>query len=90
MGTNHLLNCKCEGGASVIGLETARVLAGRGAHVIVAARNMEAAKDAKKLILHENASARIDILQLDLCSIKSVKQFAHDFLSRNLPLNILM
>ncbi|KAJ8428893.1 hypothetical protein Cgig2_021060 [Carnegiea gigantea] len=78
------------GGTSGIGLETARVLAGRGGHVIIAARNMKAAKDAKQFILQENASARIDILQLDLCSIKSVKQFAHDFLSRHFLLTNLL
>lgn len=78
------------GGASGIGLETARVLALRKAHVIIAARNMEAANEAKQQILNENASARIDILKLDLSSLKSVKAFADNFLALNLPLNILM
>lgn len=78
------------GGASGIGLETARVLALRKAHVIIAARNMEAANEAKQQILNENARARIDILKLDLSSLKSVKAFADNFLALNLPLNILM
>ncbi|CAL5422546.1 unnamed protein product [Camellia sinensis] len=78
------------GGASGIGLETARVLALRNAHVIIAARNMEAANEAKQLILKENENARVDILKLDLCSMKSIRAFANNFNALNLPLNILI
>ncbi|KAM3287838.1 short-chain dehydrogenase TIC 32 B, chloroplastic [Capsicum chacoense] len=78
------------GGASGIGLETARVLALRNAHVIIAARNMETANEAKQHILNENKAAHIDILKLDLSSLKSVKAFADNFLALNLPLNILI
>ncbi|KAJ8533805.1 hypothetical protein K7X08_007129 [Anisodus acutangulus] len=78
------------GGASGIGWETARVLALRKAHVIIAARNMEAANEAKQRILNENRAARIDVQKLDLSSMKSVKAFADNFLALNLPLNILI
>ncbi|KAM3340936.1 short-chain dehydrogenase TIC 32 B, chloroplastic [Capsicum galapagoense] len=78
------------GGASGIGLETARVLAMRNVHVIIAARNMEAAKEAKQCILENNKDARIDIEKLDLNSIRSVKAFADNFKELNLPLNILI
>lgn len=78
------------GGASGIGLEVARVLALRGAHVIIAARNMDAAREAKELILKGNNIARVDILNLDLGSLKSVKAFADDFKALHLPLNILI
>lgn len=78
------------GGASGIGLETARVLALRNAHVIIAARNMETANDAKQLILKDNHNARVDVLKLNLASLKSVKAFADNFIALNLPLNILM
>ncbi|KAK1390212.1 hypothetical protein POM88_018390 [Heracleum sosnowskyi] len=77
-------------GASRIGLETARVLALRKAHVIIAARNVEAANEAKQLILKDQENARIDVLKLDLCSIKSVRAFADSFKALNLPLNILI
>ncbi|KAL8152690.1 hypothetical protein V2J09_010450 [Rumex salicifolius] len=78
------------GGASGIGFETARVMALRGAHVIIAARNMEAAKEAKELILKDNQSAQVDILKLDLASIESIREFANSFNNLNLPLNILI
>ncbi|CAO2820540.1 unnamed protein product [Amaranthus hypochondriacus] len=78
------------GGASGIGWETARVLALRNAHVIIGARNLNAANEAKQRILKEVKSGRVDVLKLDLSSIKSVTEFAHNFLALNLPLNILI
>ncbi|KAH9672208.1 NAD(P)-binding Rossmann-fold superfamily protein [Citrus sinensis] len=78
------------GGASGIGLETARVLALRKAHVIIAARNMAAANEARQLILKEDDTARVDTLKLDLSSIASIKDFAQNFIALNLPLNILI
>ncbi len=71
-------------------METARVLALRKVHVIIAARNMEAANAAKKLIIKENETARVDVLKLDLCSIKSVRAFVDNFNALDVPLNILM
>ncbi|CAK7333837.1 unnamed protein product [Dovyalis caffra] len=78
------------GGASGIGLETTRVLALHKAHVIVAARNMDAANEAKQLILEEDENARVDVLKLDLSSLKSVTEFADNFNALDLPLNILI
>ncbi|XP_020102336.1 short-chain dehydrogenase TIC 32, chloroplastic isoform X3 [Ananas comosus] len=78
------------GGASGIGAETARVFALRGAHVIIAARNMEAANNVKELLVKSNPKAHVDVLQLDLSSLKSVRAFADKFISMNLPLNILI
>ncbi|KAE8692849.1 Short-chain dehydrogenase TIC 32 [Hibiscus syriacus] len=78
------------GGASGIGLETSRVLALRGVHVIIGARNLKAANEAKKIILAETATARVDVLELNLCSIKSIRAFADNFMALNIPLNILI
>ncbi|KAK6779314.1 hypothetical protein RDI58_021498 [Solanum bulbocastanum] len=78
------------GGASGIGLETARVLAMRNVHVIIAARNMEAANEAKQCILNDNKNACVDVEKLDLSSIRSVKTFTDNFKALDLPLNILI
>ncbi|XVF08059.1 hypothetical protein REPUB_Repub06bG0193000 [Reevesia pubescens] len=87
-GTN--LTAIITGGASGIGLETSRVLALRGVHVVIAARNLKAANDAKKVILTEDETALVDVLELDLCSINSIRAFADNFIALNLPLNILI
>ncbi|KAF6163589.1 hypothetical protein GIB67_022154 [Kingdonia uniflora] len=78
------------GGASGIGLETARVLALRGAHVIIAVRNVEAGNEAKQTVLNANGDANVNVLKLDLCSFKSIRTFVDNFNSLNLPLNILI
>ncbi|XWS55691.1 hypothetical protein CRYUN_Cryun09bG0022600 [Craigia yunnanensis] len=87
-GTN--LTAIITGGASGIGLETTRVLALRGVHVVIAARNLKAANEAKTIILTKDETARVDVLELDLCSIKSIRAFAENFNALNLPLNILI
>ncbi|KAI8015002.1 hypothetical protein LOK49_LG05G00568, partial [Camellia lanceoleosa] len=78
------------GGASGIGLETARVLALRNVHVIIAARNRESTNEAKHLILKDYETARVDVLKLDLSSINSIKAFVNHFNSLYLSLNILI
>lgn len=78
------------GGASGIGLETSRVLARREGHVIIAARNMESAEKAKRGILEECNTAKVDVLKLDLGSMKSIRSFVDGFIALDLPLNILM
>ncbi|XP_042474268.1 short-chain dehydrogenase TIC 32 B, chloroplastic-like [Zingiber officinale] len=79
------------GGSSGIGAETARVLAFRGAHVIIGARNLEAANNVKQRILRGQISpARVDIIQIDVSSLRSVRAFADKFLAMDLPLNVLI
>ncbi|CAL5209553.1 unnamed protein product [Lathyrus oleraceus] len=78
------------GASSGIGAETTRVLALRGAHVIMGVRNMVAAKDVKDTILKDIPSAKVDAIELDLSSLDSVKKFASEFNSSGRPLNILI
>lgn len=78
------------GGASGIGVETSKTLAFRGAHVILAVRNLEAAAIVKENICREKSDTKIDVLHLDLGSLASVRQFVLDFKAMNLPLNILI
>ncbi|XP_045811933.1 short-chain dehydrogenase TIC 32, chloroplastic-like [Trifolium pratense] len=78
------------GATSGIGIETARVLALRGVHVVMGVRNMEAGKEIKETILRNNSTAKIVMMELDLSSMESVRKFTSQFNSRSLPLNILM
>ncbi|KAL2342745.1 hypothetical protein Fmac_004030 [Flemingia macrophylla] len=78
------------GASSGLGLETTRVLALRGVHVVMAVRNVESGNNVKETILKEIPSAKIDVMELDLSSMASVRKFAADFNSSGLPLNILI
>ncbi|GAV83876.1 adh_short domain-containing protein [Cephalotus follicularis] len=78
------------GASSGIGVETARVLALRGVHVVMAVRNVDAANKVKEAILKEVPTAKIDVMELDLSSMASVRNFASEYNSLGLPLNILI
>ncbi|XP_076953267.1 short-chain dehydrogenase TIC 32, chloroplastic-like [Bidens hawaiensis] len=78
------------GASSGIGLETTRVLALHGVHVVMAVRNTESGQKVKEMIVNEIPTAKIDIMELDLISLASVRKFAAEFVSSNLPLNILI
>lgn len=62
----------------------------RGVHVVMAVRNVSTGLEAREAIVAKILVARIDVLELDLSSIASVRRFASNFDSLNLPLNILM
>ncbi|RDY00033.1 Short-chain dehydrogenase TIC 32, chloroplastic, partial [Mucuna pruriens] len=78
------------GATSGIGVETARVLALRGVHVVMGIRNMAAGGKIKEAIIRDNPTAKIDLMELDLSSLESVRKFASQFNSHGLPLNILV
>ncbi|CAN1253891.1 Short-chain dehydrogenase TIC 32, chloroplastic [Linum perenne] len=78
------------GASSGIGVETSRVLALRGAHVVMAVRNVEAGTTVKEAILKEIPTAKVDVMELDLSSMASVKKFASDYVSSGRPLNLLI
>lgn len=78
------------GASSGLGVETTRVLTLRGVHVIMAVRNTDAGKNVKEQILKEIPNAKIDVMELDLSSMGSVRKFASDYNASGLPLNLLI
>ncbi|WOG88343.1 hypothetical protein DCAR_0207578 [Daucus carota subsp. sativus] len=78
------------GSTNGIGLETARVLALRGVHVIMAVRNVKAGERVKDKLLKNMPDAKIDVMELDLNSQVSIRKFAQEYISLFLPLNILV
>ncbi|KAE8722202.1 WD repeat-containing protein 44-like [Hibiscus syriacus] len=78
------------GATSGIGAETARVLAKRGARLVLPARNLKAAEEVKARIVKEFPNSEIIVMALDLSSLSSVRKFGSDFESLNLPLNLLI
>lgn len=78
------------GGSSGIGRETARVLALRGAHVVMGVRNMAAGKQVQEAIVKEIPTAKVEAMELDLSSMTSVRNFASNFNSSGQSLNLLI
>lgn len=64
-----------------LGLETARALAAKGAHVVMAARNQEKAAEAEADIRAGVPDADVEVRRLDLASLASVEQLAGSILA---------
>jgi protochlorophyllide reductase len=63
------------GANSGLGLETTRALATHGAHVIMAARNLDKGHQAEAEIKQTVPGASIEVVSLDLASLASVREF---------------
>lgn len=78
-------------GANIgLGYETALALSKEDYKVILACRNIDKAEKAKSDILAQNDTADLDIIQIDLSSLKSVRNFAQEFLSKYKSLDLLI
>lgn len=66
------------------------MLAKRGARLVLPARSLKAAEDAKARIVAEFPGSEIVVMALDLSSLTSVRNFVSEFESLNVSLNLLM
>ena len=73
-----------------LGLETARALAGAGAHVVMAARNQEKADRALADIRAGLPDASLEVVPLDLGSQASVREAAEQILAEHEQIDILV
>jgi NAD(P)-dependent dehydrogenase (short-subunit alcohol dehydrogenase family) len=64
------------GANSGIGLEATRVLAGAGAHVVMACRSVDEAAAEREAILEAFPGASLTVRELDLADLESVRAFA--------------
>lgn len=78
------------GANSGIGFEATRILAARGADVILACRSKEKGKDAVGRIRADQPTAAVSAMALDLADLKSVRSFATQFSKKYKKLDILI
>lgn len=78
------------GANSGLGLESARMLAGRGAHVVMACRNTEKGDAARRAINKEHPQASLEVMTLDLSDLESVRQFSNAFQQCHKVLDVLL
>ena len=81
------------GASSGLGMETARVLHATGAHLFLAVRDMKTTEKVKQDILDSSSgqsSGQIELMQLDMSSLDSVRQCAAAFLANSKQLNVLI
>lgn len=73
-----------------LGLETAKALAGRGAHVVMAVRNQEKAAAARDEIVAAHPNASLEVVELDLGSFEKTKTAADKIAANHPKVDILV
>ncbi|QRK07354.1 SDR family NAD(P)-dependent oxidoreductase [Archangium violaceum] len=74
-----------------LGIETARALVAHGAHVVGAARNLEKAEAATRGAQAAGAgSGRLELVELDLASLASVRRCANNLLRQGKPFDVVI
>lgn len=78
------------GGNCGLGFETAKDLANRGARVILACRSVRRANAAVEKIVSETGNTDVQFRQLDLASLRSVKEFCDNIIKTEKRLDVLI
>ena len=73
-----------------LGFETATALAARGAHVVMAVRNLEKGKQAAARITEATPGAEVELQELDLTSLESVRSAAAELRSAHDRIDLLI
>src|SRR3982074_3770250 len=73
-----------------LGFETATALAARGAHVVMAVRNLEKGKQAAARITEATPGAEVELQELDLTSLESVRSAAAQLRSDHERIDLLI
>jgi NAD(P)-dependent dehydrogenase (short-subunit alcohol dehydrogenase family) len=78
------------GGNTGLGLETAVALAREGARVTFTTRNPQKGADALVVIRDRSGNDSVDVMELDLARLASVRELAEAFAARNDQLDVLV
>jgi NAD(P)-dependent dehydrogenase (short-subunit alcohol dehydrogenase family) len=78
------------GGNSGLGYWSVKAFAEKGAEVILASRSIENGEKAKTEILNEIPEGKIEVDELDLADLESVRRFAKNFQQKHSRLDILL
>jgi NAD(P)-dependent dehydrogenase (short-subunit alcohol dehydrogenase family) len=73
-----------------LGYETAAALAAKGAHVVLAVRNTDKGKAAADLIARRSPVASVDVQELDLTSLDSIRAAADQLRSKYDTIDLLI
>ncbi len=78
------------GGSSGLGRETARALAAKGAQIILTARDVPKGEAVAEGIRRATGNPRIEVEELELGSLTSIRAFGRRFLGRHDRLHVLV
>jgi len=78
------------GANSGLGYDTAAVLAGKGAHVVLAVRNIDKGNDAKGRITAASPNAVVTVQELDLTSLDNIRKAADELRAAHPRIDLLI
>ncbi len=78
------------GGSSGLGFESVKAFSNKGADVTIASHSMANMEKAKKQMLVEDPKAIVNLMELDLADINSIRKFSNNFKKNHSQLHILM
>jgi NAD(P)-dependent dehydrogenase (short-subunit alcohol dehydrogenase family) len=78
------------GGSSGLGQETARILAAKGAQVILTARDVPKGEGVAEAIRSSTGNRQVEVDAVELGSLASIRAFATRFLDKHPVLNLLI
>ncbi|MFC5971976.1 oxidoreductase [Halomarina salina] len=78
------------GANSGLGFEASRALAAADAHVVLACRSTDRGRDAASRVREETPDASLELLELDLADLASIRSFAERFERRHDDLDVLV
>ena len=78
------------GANSGLGFECAGILAGKGAEIVMAVRTITKGEAAHADILQAHPNAKLDVMQLDVGDLNSVREFADAFKAKYDKIDILL
>src|SRR5688572_12557998 len=78
------------GGSSGLGQESARALAAKGAHVVLTARDVAKGRAVVDGIVASTGNRNVELEELELDSLASIRAFAGRFLARHDRLDVLL
>jgi NAD(P)-dependent dehydrogenase (short-subunit alcohol dehydrogenase family) len=73
-----------------IGREITKALAKKGATIVMACIDLTEAQPVYEAIKQESGNTQIELMQLDLTSLSSIREFARQFLQKYRQLNVLI
>jgi len=78
------------GANSGIGLEAAKILAAKGAEIIMAVRNLQKGGQAKQEVIAAAHGAKVSLVQLDLSDLKSVNKCIKLLMDKDQTIDVLI
>jgi NAD(P)-dependent dehydrogenase (short-subunit alcohol dehydrogenase family) len=78
------------GADGAIGIETTKAIAKEGAAIVMACINKDAADPVSTVIKQESSNQKIEVMQLDLGFLSSIRDFARQFSQKYMQLDVLV